>query len=399
MSLNRIIINATNFFLILFVLFTVFPVKLNYSSITIIILSALSIINLFSSKNINFKLARYYIYIISIPLVVYTIGLINTSNTSYGLTFLSKNLSFLAFPLIFFSLGKYIIQEKLYKSFLLGLSLTNVYLIYLFFYNFNFGTKFYMIVTLDIYHSTYLGMYNLFAFWVCIFFFIKNSKKIYLLLAVFFIISAILTSARIIFILSILSIVFSILFTVKSNSKRVIAILFTGFISVSFILTIPSFKQKFNQFLEVEKIGFDRNNYRSISSRFGKIEASLEVIKNNLWFGTGTGDVKDELVKEYKKMNFVMGYKYRYNPHNQFLENLVRNGLIGGSICILVIYFLPMYISIRQKNILLTAFIFIVCGVSLTESILDLHKGITFYVFFVTLMIYPILQKKLTPHT
>lgn len=398
MSLNRIIINATNFFLILFVLFTVFPVKLNYSSITIIILSALSIINLFSSKNINFKLARYYIYIISIPLVVYTFGLINTSNTSYGLTFLSKNLSFLAFPLIFFSLGKYIIQEKLYKSFLLGLSLTNVYLIYLFFYNFNFGTKFYMIVTLDIYHSTYLGMYNLFAFWVCIFYFIKNSKKIYLLLAVFFIISAILTSARIIFILSILSIVFSILFTVKSNLKRVIAILFTGFISVSFILTIPSFKQKFNQFLEVEKIGFDRNNYRSISSRFGKIEASLEVIKNNLWFGTGTGDVKDELVKEYKKMNFVMGYKYRYNPHNQFLENLVRNGLIGGSICILVIYFLPMYISIRQKNILLTAFIFIVCGVSLTESILDLHKGITFYVFFITLMIYPILQKKLTPH-
>jgi O-antigen ligase len=242
-------------------------------------------------------------------------------------------------------------------------------------------------------------MYNLLAYWICFTFFTRKSEKIYLFLAIFFLTSAILTSARIIFILSILSIGVTLLFTIKSNIKRVIALILTSLISISILVTIPSFKQKFHQFLELEKVGFDRNNYRSISSRFGKIEASLEVIKNNLWFGTGTGDLKDELVKEYKKMKFVMGYKYRYNPHNQFLENLARNGLIGGSICLICIYFLPMYISIRQKDILLTAFIFIVCGVSLTESILDLHKGITFYVFFVTLMIYPLLQKKLTPHS
>ena len=399
MNTKKIIIKSTDFLLILFVLFTVLPVKLNFSSITIILLIVLSIINLFISKNRTFEVARYQIFIISIPLIIYALGLINTSNTDYGLNFLSKNLSFLAFPLIFFSLGKYINQVKLYKSFLLGLTLTNLYLIYLFLYYFNFGTKFYMIVTMDVYHSTYLGMYNLLAFWVCVDFIIKKSKKFYIFLALFFLVSALLTSARIIFILAILSIGISVLFLIKSNTKRIVALLFTSLIGITFLVTIPSIKQKFNQFLEVEHIGFDRNNYQSISSRFGKIEATLKVIKSNFWFGTGTGDIKDELVKEYKEMDFVMGYKYRYNPHNQFLENLARNGLIGGSICLLSIYFFPLYISIRQKKYILTAFIFIVSGVSLTESILDVHKGITFYVFFASLMINSIIQDKITRHS
>jgi len=398
MNTKEIIIKATNFLLVLFVLFTVLPVKLNYGSITIILLILLSITNLFCAKNRKFTTSEYYIFILSIPLIIYAIGLINTRNVGYGLNFLTKNLSFLAFPLIFFSLGKYINQVKLYKSFLLGLALTNLYLIYLFFYYFNFGTKFYMIVTMDAYHSTYLGMYNLLAFWVCIDFFIKKSKKVYLLLALFFLISALLTSARIIFILSIVSLGVSMLIMIKSNTKRLIAILFASLVGITLLVTIPSFNQKFNQLLEVKKIGFDKNNYQSISSRFGKIEAAVVVIKNNMWFGTGTGDLKDDLVKEYKDMNFVMGYKYRYNPHNQFLENLARNGLIGGSICLLSIYFLPLYFSIRHKKHILTAFICIVIGVSLTESILDVHKGITFYAFFVTLMIYSIIQEKITTH-
>ena len=94
-----------------------------------------------------------------------------------------------------------------------------------------------------------------------------------------------------------------------------------------------------------------------------------------------------------------MGYKYKYNPHNQFLENLARNGLIGGSICLLSIYFLPLYLSIRYKKHILTAFICIVSAVSLTESILDVHKGITFYVFFVSLMLSSIIQDKITSHS
>ncbi len=162
-------------------------------------------------------------------------------------------------------------------------------------------------------------------------------------------------------------------------------------------IALPSVNQKYHQIIEIDETGFDKNNYQSISSRFGKIEASVEVIKNNIWFGTGTGDIIDELVKEYRKMKFVMGYKYRYNPHNQFLDNIVRNGLIGGGISLIVIYILPIVVSIRKKDFLTLSFILIISSVSLTESILDVHKGITFYVFFVTFLLHDNFQKISSP--
>ncbi|MFD0932000.1 O-antigen ligase family protein [Psychroflexus salinarum] len=396
MSIRKLIPQLTNFFLILFILFTVLPVKLNYSSITIVILVILSLVNLLILKNNSFKRLKYSIFSISIPIVIYALGLINSTNIDYGLGFVSKNASFLAFPLIFFSLSKYINKDLLFKFYLLGLFVTNLYLLYLFVYYFNFGLRFYKIVTIDVYHSTYLGMYSLFAYWICFIFYNKNNSKVYLFLAIFFFLSAVVTSARIIFLLSILSAGVSLMSTTKSDGKRFAALVLIALFSTTALINIPSYKQKFNQFLELDTLSFDKNNYRSISSRFGKLEASLNVLKDNIWIGTGTGDAKDKLVEEYKKMNFTMGYKRKYNPHNQYLDNLIRNGIIGGIISLFAIYLLPFYISIRNKDKLLLAFTIIVAGVSLTESILDTHKGITFYVFFVTLMLSSIIQDKLT---
>lgn len=395
MSIKKHLENLTNFFLILFILFTVLPVKLNFSSLTIIALVFLSLLNLIIIRKISFRLSSHFIFITTIPLVIYGLGLINTVNIDYGVGFLSKNMSFFAFPLIFFSLNKYVNKDLLFKSYLVGLFVTNLYLLYLFVYYFNFGLRFYKIVTVDIYHSTYLGMYSLFAYWVCINFFKKNNKKLYLFLAVFFLLSAIISSSRIIFILSMLSIIVFFTSIIKTKGKRIAAFVLLILFGIMALSSIPSYKQKFNQFIELDKIGFDKDNYRSLSSRFGKIEASFAVIKKKLWFGTGTGDAKDKLVKEYKKMKFTMGYKNKYNPHNQYLDNLVRNGIIGGMISLLAIYFFPFYISIRRKEKLLLAFIIIIAVVSLTESILDRHKGITFYVFFVSLILSSIFQNKL----
>ena len=267
MSLKEIILKSTNTLLILFILFTVLPVKLNYSSIVIVVLVALSVLNLFTSKLENVKNRKYYLFLITVPLLVYTLGIFNTSNTDYGFGFLVKNLSFVAFPLTFFSLGNYVKKEKVYKYFLFGLSLTNLYLIYLFIYYFNFGTNFYMIVTTDIYHSTYLGMYNLLAYWICIYFVGKENRKLFVILSIFFLVSAILVSARIVFIAAILSVGVTLLFMLKSKIMRVAAVIVIALTSAALIFTVPSIKQKFNQVLEIEQIGFDKNNYQSISSR------------------------------------------------------------------------------------------------------------------------------------
>ena len=74
-----------------------------------------------------------------------------------------------------------------------------------------------------------------------------------------------------------------------------------------------------------------------------------------------------EQIEEYEKMNFVMGFKYRYNPHNQYLDNIVRNGLLGGGISLLIIYIWPIIISYRRKDFLLLAFILIISCVCIFD--------------------------------
>lgn len=387
MNLERIHPKLINYLLLLFVLFTVFPVKLNYSSIVIILAALLSLIKVFTSKEGRLVFSGLF-FIISTPLFIYLLGFVNTSDIDEGLSFILKNLSFLAFPLIFGSFYEQINKKLLLNAFLLGLCIVNIYLIYLFIYYYNFGERFYMVVTKEIYHSTYLGMYNAFAFWICVWSYKKNNNnKLFLLFAFLFSCSAILTSSRIVFILILISLVLSVFIILKSRLKRLILSALIILMSTSALLFSPAINQKFSQLVEINKVGFDRNNYQSVSSRFGKIEAATKVLNDNLLFGTGTGDMMNSLVERYKEMKFTMGYKYRYNPHNQYLTNLVRNGIIGGGICLFTIFLLPFYISIRSKNMLLFTFCCTISIVSLTESILEVHKGITFYVFFITLLL------------
>ena len=387
MNMNKIFSKSVNVLLAIFVLFTVLPIKINYSSI-IIVLSILSLFNVVFIKNKNFF--KHYSFILSIPFFVYAIGLINTSDFVKGIDFLTRNASFLAFPLIFYSLSGYINTKFLLKIYLLSLFLIDLYLIYLFIYYFNFGERFYKIVTVDIYHSTYLGMYNLVGFWLIITRF-KNLN----LLAFFFLFSALFTSSRIVFIIGVFSVLIIIFRNITSPNLKIGGALFVVLFAFIIINKTPSLRQKFDEITEINKIGFDKHNYKSISSRFGKLEASLKVIEKYPILGAGTGDLMSELVLIYQEMNFTAGIKKKYNPHNQFLDNIARNGVLG-IVSLVIIYFLPLYVSKKEKDSFYLSFVLVIIGVSLTESILDVHKGITFYTFFNTMLFYDTLKDQKT---
>ncbi|MEP0133279.1 MAG: O-antigen ligase family protein [Eudoraea sp.] len=395
MSIREILKISTNILVILFLGFTILPVKLNYSSMVIIGLLVIALCHLFYN-GLRTIPNKYFVLVLTVPLLIYSLGLFNTQNLSSGLSFITRNLSFIAFPVIFLSLGKFVKKSLVFNSFLIFVVIIDLYLTYLFIYYFNFGERFYMIVQNEIYHSTYLGMFNLLAFWISILTYKKNKSKLLAVFAIFFIISSILTASRIVFLLSFVSLVISILLLVESRTKRIFLVFATVIITLTALFSSPGLKQKFKQIEEINKIGFDKDNYESISSRFGMLEASTKIIKRSPLFGTGTGDLTDELVLEYKRMNFTMGYKYRYNPHNQILSNLARNGFLGGSICIISIFIFPAYISIMKRDVLLFAFIGVIFGVGLTESILDVHKGITFYTFFSNLLIYSLISESKT---
>ena len=141
MSIRELLKISTHGFIILFLAFTVLPVKLNYSSMAIIVLLVLALINLFYTGPSKFR-DKYKFLILAIPLLVYLLGLINTQNLNSGLSFVTRNLSFIAFPIIILSLGDFFKKSLIFRAYLILLIVIDLYLIYLFIYYFNFGESF-----------------------------------------------------------------------------------------------------------------------------------------------------------------------------------------------------------------------------------------------------------------
>lgn len=388
MNTNSKLQKALEYFLIGFVAVTVLPFKLSFSSIFLVGALFLSLIYLFRTKDIR---SSKWIFILAIPLCVYLLGILNSENTKYAFRFLERNLSLLFFPLIFYSVGVKATFNKtlLWRAFLFALVAVDSYLLFLNVYYFNLGEKFSLLITNDIYHSTYLGMYNLIGFGAM--FFNKGNFRVQALkwgMSLLFVVGIMASSSRMVFILWVISCVVFSVFYFRKPLHRILWICFILVTSGIIVASLPGLSEKFEQIGEIKEWKFDRNNYQSLSSRIAKIEASSTLIKSNPIFGVGTGDLIDELVKEYEKMGFVMGYKYRYNPHNQFLDTIARNGLPGGILTIICLYLIPLYIGVKFKNKMLVFSTLVFMGVSLTESIFGLQRGITFFAFLTAFLLW-----------
>jgi len=68
-----------------------------------------------------------------------------------------------------------------------------------------------------------------------------------------------------------------------------------------------------------------------------------------------------------------------FNLHNQYLEYFLKFGLIG-LLYFLTILFLSFRKAIKEKNKLYFSFLLIFCLFSLTESNLEVQRGIVFFV-------------------
>jgi O-antigen ligase len=93
--------------------------------------------------------------------------------------------------------------------------------------------------------------------------------------------------------------------------------------------------------------------------------------------GAGTGDVNSVMAqtsREYEITNVLDSH----NPHNQYLYILIANGLVGLLVFafFLLVSFLHAWYA---RDYLLLAFLFLFCTLLLTETALELQKGIVFF--------------------
>lgn len=208
----------------------------------------------------------------------------------------------------------------------------------------------------------------------------KKTRVINLFLVFFFTLIILLLNSRI----AIISYVFVVpIFLLLSfnflNFKKLLYLL--TFSVVISCLTINFIGEKKTDTLKLYAKNSLKINEEGVS-RIQIYETSLGIIKQKYLFGVGVGDVKSELIKNYKARGLDDYYKNKnYNSHNQYLHFLMEGGLPLLILFLLTLGYL-FYHSIKKKDYLFFSFLLIIFLVLFTENIFNRINGIFFFSLF-----------------
>jgi O-antigen ligase len=122
-------------------------------------------------------------------------------------------------------------------------------------------------------------------------------------------------------------------------------------------------------------------------------KAAVTLIKKNVLFGVGTGDVQSELNKTYIETNSPLNVDWYKRPHNQFLTITVALGIIG-SLLFLFSFLYPVTNLKKQMHPLFWPYFLVLCISFVLEDTLETQAGLSFYAFFYTLFISQAFFKK-----
>lgn len=249
------------------------------------------------------------------------------------------------------------------------------------------------------FHATYLSTYLLFSLVFPLCYFKTIKKSTYRLMVIFITITIlvflIFLSVRIVwlslFVLSIVIILQSFK-TSRLNLRR--NLFYFGIVFSVIVLMTFSFSPIKERFKEA----INYNNEYTTDKVWGGRgiremiwTSSLTVAKNSIWFGYGsTREVQKKLNNDYKKNDFgpilyMMKNGSVFNAHSQYIEEILKFGIILGIIFPLVLCYL-YYTAIKSKNNMLLYFVLIISCISITETFFELNKGIVFFSFFIPVL-------------
>lgn len=143
---------------------------------------------------------------------------------------------------------------------------------------------------------------------------------------------------------------------------------------------------RLNEMVHQLESGNTGNPYNSTIQRVVVWQTSCEVAIDHLPFGTGTGDVTDELCRQYEAKGYTYILDRRLNCHNQYLQHLVGLG-IPGLLALLFFIGYPIVEAVRKKDFLLGMWGILVAGNLLVESMLETRAGSNFIPLMTMLLI------------
>lgn len=164
--------------------------------------------------------------------------------------------------------------------------------------------------------------------------------------------------------------------SIKSYKTLLVAIAFPLVVAVLVSLNPVSR----TRFLDVLNKNAEKSSYDSYFARTYIWRPGLEAVKENFWFGVGTGDGQTELDKKFIEYNYSAGIGL-FNMHNQYLQLMLDLGLVG-LFAFIAIFFIHLRNAYFKMDFLYLSFLSLFMISCLTESMLNRNKGILFFVLF-----------------
>jgi hypothetical protein len=353
---------------------------------------------------------------IASPILLELLMFWNNDSFAKGLKAIEKSTSLLIFPL--FIIGNYqrVNFLKLVRTYVMATTLVLLF----FFVRFNIiypelidkylsgihlwemGYQFANSIGI---HAPALNMHLAFVS-VCSLYFVfdsfKNQEKIifkmgYLIVFVlsFFFVLFVNTRMALLNVLLGFVIVFFFEISSKFDTKKIIltaitVVVLLGGITFFFVQKDPYMKEKYSTttFAYMDKVGkldeIDHPEikvFNSLVTRVSIWKSAWELSVKNLPFGVGASDGKRELNKYYKATNQQFLAKYEFPTHNQFLDFLLKFGILGPFVVFLYIFTIG-YLGYDLKNAMIFSFFLIFFTSNLTDDFLLRFDGIAFSGFW-----------------
>jgi O-antigen ligase len=209
---------------------------------------------------------------------------------------------------------------------------------------------------------------------------------------------------------------FLIIFTILLASKMLLAILFASLFIVTiysfvymkklrgrlvfliiFLAAIPAVLLQF-PYVRARIDETKLLEYRTAADRFNGLavrgtlwKASWKLIRERPIIGYGHYAAQKALEVEYQKAGLKEAVKERFNSHNQYLYTWCNYGIIG---LLLVTGYLVLFLTraVREKHMLAIIFGSIFLIANLTECMLQVQKGIVFYMLFSSLFLFHVFE-------
>jgi len=196
------------------------------------------------------------------------------------------------------------------------------------------------------------------------------------------------------------------------NGKKILQFASLAAVVVVGVLCIylqnnPYMKEKYTKttFENLDKVGrldeLEHPEYEAYSGlvmRLSTWKAAWELGVENLPFGVGSADGKQEIVNYYTRtgQKFLAGYKLP--AHNQFLDMMIRFG-IAGALAFLVHIFTILWLGIKTRNAIIISFFVLFFLANMVDDFLIRFDGIVFSALWFSVFWAYWLQKKVTPGT